>query len=406
MSQACAGGCGGGLGLAFREAGRLPGWGNGRFLTRGRQKVEPEELLATAQVVGKVEQTYHTAGAEQADGAKREAAKAVGNEAERVFNAATEPGFGTVGFFLRVGQGMAAAGAFGNLGREAAGFERGANAGAGAGAVRVKGRAAVALGQERLNRAAVADLRTGERVGVDEFAPGVELGVVLAAAVVFGVLAGPARVDVFLAFFARLIGPQPVAVAGFDGFVLAAFVALAGDFHERRVDDFAAVDEQAGFVEAGVEPGEEDCVEAFFDEGVLEQPEGAGVGHGLAAGQPPELAEALAVGDGVFGLFVAEVVEALAEDDFEHERRVMRLAFGVVFFAVAEHVLLPVRAEHFEAGDLAQLLQRVAEPGQLRAVFRFVEQSDTTHLFVFCQCVFPSLKWVECRQQRRWRFKP
>ena len=83
----------GGLGPAIRAADWLPGQGKGMFSTRDRQKVEPKDLLVTAKVIDKVEQTNDTTGTEQADGANRKATKTVGNEAKRVFNTAANLGF-------------------------------------------------------------------------------------------------------------------------------------------------------------------------------------------------------------------------------------------------------------------------------------------------------------------------
>lgn len=147
---------------------------------------------------------------------------------------------------------------------------------------------------------------------------------VLPAKVRFVVLLGSACLAVFLAAHGgvgvELLGP----FALLDAPVLFAVVALARGFGEAGVDDAAFTGDEAFAFKHPAE-GLEELAAAFtpvFLDALLEVPERLGVGDVVADAQAEEAFKAGAIEDLLLGGVVAQTVEPLQHEDFEHEHGV------------------------------------------------------------------------------------
>ena len=180
---------------------------------------------------------------------------------------------------------------------------------------------------------------------------------VFPAVVDFVVLLGPARFAVFLAAYGGVFVELPGALSLFDALVLLPVVALTRGFDKARVHDAAFAGDEAFAFEMLAEGCEElatSCASLGFD-ALLEVPERFGVRDFVADAQAEEVLKAGAVEDLLLGGVVAQAVEFLQHEDFEHEHGVERrlASLAPVARGVASE-LFEQRAEALPRDEVAQ----------------------------------------------------
>ncbi len=190
----------------------------------------------------------------------------------------------------------------------------------------------------------------------DELGFQIGLHMVLPAVVRFVVLLGPACLAVLLAAHGRVGVETLGTLALLDALVLLAVIALARGFDKADVDDAAFAGDDAFALEDLIE-GVEELATAFaptlFD-ALLEVPERFGVEDVVADAQTEEAFKAGAVEDLLLGGVIAQAVELLQHEDFEHEHYVKGwlAALGPVARGAAGE-LFEQRAEALPSNDIA-----------------------------------------------------
>ena len=335
------------------------------------EAAEADELAVAAEVVGEIGQTQKAFGAFESDGSQTNAVHGVFHEGEDMFDEGADARFFQVGGFL-LGAEFGGTGAFlVDVVLDSKLFEALVGFGAFVSAVGVE--VAVFFVNQFGQRLAVVDIGGGDAELADEEAGAVGLDMVFVTIGVDAVFLGPSGVDVFLGEFVGGGFPGFGGVARLDLGVFLAAVALAGDFDECGVDDGTTCCKDTFGFESGVEGVEECEGGAAFDEGFTEAPEGGEVGDGLADVQAEEAGEGESVGDLIFDLRIAEVVEALKDEGFEHHDAVEGLA-ACGTFAGFEEDLIEDGAESFEIDVMEQGSERVVEFGEEGEALAFVKK--------------------------------
>ena len=215
----------------------------------------------------------------------------------------------------------------------------------------------------------------------DELGLQVGFDVVLPAEVRFVVLLAPACFAVFLAAYGGVLVELCGALALLDALVLLAVVALARGFDEAGVDDAAFAGDEA-FAFEDLVKGFEELTAAFapvvFD-ALLEVPDRFGVGNVVADAQAEEGFKARAVEDLLLRGVVAQAVELLQHEDFEHEHGVEGGLAALLPIArgVAGEVF-EQRAEALPGDEVAQLEDAAGLGGDGLFVLNGAEESSSS----------------------------
>ena len=179
------------------------------------------------------------------------------------------------------------------------------------------------------------------------------------------VLAAPAGIDILLCGLRGLFLPRLGFLPFLYGLVLVGLVALDRDVHDSGVDDGAAPGEQALLLEHPVELPEQFLPDARPYEHLAVVPYRLCVGYGPVEAQVQETHERQPVLDLVFHLVVGEVVEALQDENLQHETQAERLSARVAFDPAVRQVLrFRLEQDTVELApvhNLVEHLERVAD---------------------------------------------
>ena len=133
-------------------------------------------------------------------------------------------------------------------------------------------------------------------------------------------------VSVFFRF--PLLGDFP----GLDAGVFLASVALARGIHECCVHDGTGASYEVRGIQLPGKSGEKFPHDIRLDKIVPEEPDGLGIGNAVFQVEPQEPHETPAVIDPELGLIVTEVIDALQDEDFEHEQTIVRRTTACTFW--------------------------------------------------------------------------
>lgn len=219
----------------------------------------------------------------------------------------------------------------------------------------------------------VVDIGGGDSEFANDHGGLVGFDMVFVTEIADAVFLGPPTVDVFLGEFVGFGFPRFGGLACFDLGVFLAGVSLTGNFDKRGVDDGAGFCKDALGFELGVKGFKESEGGTALDEGFAEAPEAGEVGDGFADMEAEEAGEGEPVSDLVFDLGIAEVVEALEDEGFEHHDAVEGFATGGAF-AGFEKDLIEDGAEDFKIDVLEEDGERVVELAEKGEALAFVKE--------------------------------
>lgn len=241
-------------------------------------------------------------------------------------------------------------------------------------------------------RLAVMDIGAGHGIARYELAFRISFHMVLIPVMGLVAFLCSAGIGVLLAQLAGVLFffPFPGDFPGLDAGVLLTGVSLARGIHEGCIHDGAG----AGYEVRGFHlPGkdvEELAHNICFYEVVPEKPDGLGVRNTVFCVEPKEPHEAPAVVDLKFGLVVAQVVDALQNENLEHEKAVVGRTPACAFEFFPKR-FFEYGTEDFPLNDAVEADKEIPQLAKLFQAVFFVKESHlhSASLHVFDVAIMP-----------------